>query len=447
MEEITQEVRDHMGPGFLDTWQMCLVKKDDRRACKVKAIAEGADLKKPFPLEFVSHPGLAMIKGDDIHSIGAYMLIGESTSDKVMKFTVEAGGGGADETEEQTKVREAFNKALSDAKTPEERVELADRITEHGYKNTGQLIMVPKDDGRALVFDEIKDGKFPEGNWKMTLKSHPGRAIVRGGKNLVKHDGEQAFLGDAKDAHTVKMDKNGKYIHSVDKSNFWLEIPRDQHEEGKAMWFRTKHSNNDSYFAWVANENGTVSSKNEKDLVLGYGISPASDHWNDLANSYGWKKFKTIKGFEDPTTIEKKEEPEELGKCLKLHGEDDRWIEIPYGEPVEYNFAWLRTHHGGGPHFNYTFNKDGTISPEDEADLVWGLADPTPCSKWKDVIANHIDWKLKRADKMKADAEKEEKMRNLMNKVIDEKFAGLQKIIEEQGQMIKDLQSQISKLG
>lgn len=312
---------------------MCLLKKGDPRACKVKAIAEGADLTKPFRFEFLSHPGLAMIKGDDIHGIGAYMLIGESTSEKVLQFIVSKAGGG--ETDEQAKIRQDFNKALSEAKTREERVNLADQITELGYKNTGQLILVPKDDGRALVFDACQDGVAPEGEWKMTLASHPGKAIVRGGKEHIKHDGEQAFLGDAKDAHTVKMDMKGKYIHSVDKSNFWLEIPRAQHDEDKAMWFRTKHSNNDDYFAWVINQNGTISSKSNDQLVLGYGISPNEEHWKDLSNSYGWKNFKTLKGFETPTSISDKNEVEELGKCLKLIGEMDRWIEIPYGEPIE----------------------------------------------------------------------------------------------------------------
>ena len=402
-EEVTQQVRDNMGPGFSDTYQMCLVKKGHPSACKVKAIEEGADLKQKFPLEFSSHPGLAMIKGADLHGCGNAMLIGESTDEKVMQFTVEKGGGGG-ESDEQVKIREAFNKALSEAKTGEERVALADQITEFGYKNTGQLILVPKDDGRALVFDACQDGKAPEGEWKMTLKSHPGRAIVRGDKKLIKHDGEQAFLGDAKDAHTVKMDEKGKYIHSVDKSNFWLEIPRAQHDEDKAMWFRTKHSNNDDYFGWIINENGTISSKSNDKLVLGYGISPNEEHWKDLSNSYNWKEFMTIKGFENPETSEPKEV--ELGKCLKLVDED-RWVEIPYGEAIEYNCAWLRTHHGGQEHFNYTFNKDGTISPEEEPDLVWGLADATPCSKFKDVIANHLDWKLTRAEKKKAEKEHE----------------------------------------
>lgn len=79
-------------------------------------------------------------------------------------------------------MRQDFNKALSEAKTGGERVELADQITDFGYKNTGQLILVPKDDGRALIFDACLEGKAPDGEWKMTLASHPGCAIVRGGK-------------------------------------------------------------------------------------------------------------------------------------------------------------------------------------------------------------------------------------------------------------------------
>ena len=98
-----------------------------------------------------------MIKGDNIHGIGAWMLIGDADSDKVLKFTV-ANGGSSGEDDEQADVRKRFNKALSEAKTPEERVKLADMIVEFGYKNTGQLILVPKDDGRALVFDALEGG-------------------------------------------------------------------------------------------------------------------------------------------------------------------------------------------------------------------------------------------------------------------------------------------------
>ena len=88
-----------MAPGFADTYQMCLLKKGDHRACRIKAIEYGKNLKEPFPLEFSSHPGLAMIKGENIHGIGTYMLIGEASSDKVMKFTVEKGSEGENEEE------------------------------------------------------------------------------------------------------------------------------------------------------------------------------------------------------------------------------------------------------------------------------------------------------------------------------------------------------------
>ena len=56
-------------------------------------------------------------------------------------------------------------------------------IQEYGYKNTGQIILVPKNDGRALVFEALEDKIPPTDEWKMTLKSHPGKAIVRGGND------------------------------------------------------------------------------------------------------------------------------------------------------------------------------------------------------------------------------------------------------------------------
>ena len=63
-KELADEVRYFMGPGYIDTWLMILVKRTDPRAVKVKAIEEGQDIiKTPFPLEFSSHPGLAIILG------------------------------------------------------------------------------------------------------------------------------------------------------------------------------------------------------------------------------------------------------------------------------------------------------------------------------------------------------------------------------------------------
>ena len=164
------------------------------------------------------------------------------------------------------------------------------------------------------------------------------------------------------------------------------------------MWFRTLHSSNDDYFAWVVNANGTISSKKAPKLVLGYGISPNEQHWGDLSNHYGWRECKKLEGF-DTTSGQV-----DMGKCLKIVGED-RWMEIPYASMEECNFAWLRTHHGGDPaHFSYSWNKDGTISPATRPDLVFGLADPTPCSKFRDVIANHRGWRENRAEKRAAES-------------------------------------------
>ncbi len=76
-----------------------------------------------------------------------------------------------------------------------------------------------------------------------------------------------------------------------------------------------------------------------------------------------------------------------------------------------YNFAWMRTHHGGDPaHFAYRFNKDGTISPKDEPDIVFGLADPSKCHRFKDIIANHNGWKLSRAEKKEMEKKEAEKI-------------------------------------
>ena len=48
---------------------------------------------------------------------------------------------------------------------------------------------------------------------------------------------------------------------------------------------------------------------------------------------------------------------------------------IPDGDAIVHNIAWIRTHMGKPGYFNFTFNKDGTISPEDHPDLVFGLDD------------------------------------------------------------------------
>jgi len=165
-----------------------------------------------------------------------------------------------------------------------------------GYRNTGQLILVPKGDGRQLVFEHLVGGKAPKGKFPLTLKSHAGMAIVTPGGKMNIGDGEQAFMGSARDALQVTWEY-GKYIRSAVRNQFWLEIPRDQHIADRAMWFRTLHSKNDNYFGWKINKNGTVSSKKNSKLVLGYGVSPCEQHWKDLTAHYGWTEFMEIEGF------------------------------------------------------------------------------------------------------------------------------------------------------
>merc|ERR1719454_169829 len=114
----------------------------------------------------------------------------------------------------------------------------------------------------------------------MTLKSHPGLAIVRDQK-WNKGDGELSFVGEAADAHTVKVETKSDvhWIQSCDHKNRWMEIPCAQHEEDMVMWFRTLHGRSKPHFAWKVNEDGTISSDQEKDLVLGVGLASGEGHF------------------------------------------------------------------------------------------------------------------------------------------------------------------------
>jgi hypothetical protein len=206
----------------------------------------------------------------------------------------------------------------------------------------------------------------------------------------------------------------------VEEDDFWLEVPRNQHTKEYVMWFRTLHSRNDDYFAWIINENGTISSKNNKDLVLGYGLSKIEEHWKDYTNHNDWKKYKTIEGFEKETNVEEKEES--LGPCLRMVEDHAKWMEIPYGEKKENNNLWFRSHHGGKPHFNYEFNEDGTISPEGCGKLVFGLGEAT-YHRWEGSFANHIGWKKSRKEVEKKRKEEAERLKVVVKEEVAKQFA------------------------
>ena len=70
------------------------------------------------------------------------------------------------------------------------------------------------------------------------------------------------------------------------------------------MWMRTLHSKNDDYFAWIINEDGTISSETNQDLVLGFGIANNTNHWKDTANALKWNEMKEIKGVFEVTSSE-----------------------------------------------------------------------------------------------------------------------------------------------
>jgi hypothetical protein len=100
-EDIVAEVRKNMEPGFRDTWQLILVKKGHKQAVRVHAIEQGKDLRKPFPMSFSSHPGLAMLRGPKVHGMGEIMYIGDADSKNIVNVTVEQPGGGEDPLEKE----------------------------------------------------------------------------------------------------------------------------------------------------------------------------------------------------------------------------------------------------------------------------------------------------------------------------------------------------------
>jgi len=82
-----------------------------------------------------------------------------------------------------------------------------------------------------------------------------------------------------------------------------------------------------------------------------------------------------------------------VGNKLKAVGMGDRWVEIPHADMTIHNSLWMRTNHGGQPHFSYKFNPDGTMSPDSRPDIVMGLCDPSPCARFRDCFGNHLGWK------------------------------------------------------
>ena len=130
--------------------------------------------------------------------------------------------------------------------------------------------------------------------------------------------------------------------------------------------------------------------------------------------------------------------------------DEDRWVEIPWACMDLHNITWLRTFHGGdAAHFAYSFNKDGTISPLNEPDIVFGLADPSPCDKFKDLLANHLGWKKTRAEKKIADKEKAEKIEAIVEKQVSSIVAKEHKLlwdmITAQSKLIEDLKNQVNQ--
>ena len=76
---------------------------------------------------------------------------------------------------------------------------------------------------------------------------------------------------------------------------------------------------------------------------------------------------------------------------MKLVGEN-QWLALPSGCNELNNFTCLKPFQEDNPAcFNYSFNKDGTISPIKRPDLVFGLTNPNLCEEWR-KHAEHLGW-------------------------------------------------------
>merc|ERR1711908_141608 len=132
-----------------------------------------------------------------------------------------------------------------------------------------------------------------------------------------------------------------------------------------------------------------------------------------------------------------------LGNKLNCQEHEDWWVEIPHADMSLNNNLWMRTLHGGQPHFSYKFNADGTISPEEEPDIVFGITDCSEGGRFMDTFGNHLGWKNSRAEAKEEERKKNEKLANVVkeqvNAIIDEKMAGLNDQMKAMMAMIADM--------
>lgn len=102
----------------------------------------------------------------------------------------------------------------------------AEKVAKPGFRNTGQLILVEKNDPRRCIFADLINEKSPDGKWTMKLGGKlKGKSIKKGNNpHHGGHPGEQILLGEAGEALNVKWD--GEYIKYDGDAGFYLEVPR-----------------------------------------------------------------------------------------------------------------------------------------------------------------------------------------------------------------------------
>jgi len=152
------------------------------------------------------------------------------------------------------------------------------------------------------------------------------------------------------------------------------------------MWWRTLHSRNTEFFGFKVNEDGTISSQTTPELVVGFGLAADSRAMGYVKREWHYEDNKAIAGYDEVKKDEVKKDLDWSSVYLKGVDMGNRWIEIPYGEKSLYNALWFRTKENWRGHFVYTLNKDGTISPEENPEIVMGLADASSGERTQEVI-------------------------------------------------------------
>jgi hypothetical protein len=109
----------------------------------------------------------------------------------------------------------------------------------------------------------------PQRGWQATLASHPGKALIPGGKFAHRHGfGENLALGGAPRA--LKLFFDNRSIRKLQQPGLWLNVNMNRFEAGETVIFWRLHRVQDQPHLWQANADKTISPLKAPRLVLGW---------------------------------------------------------------------------------------------------------------------------------------------------------------------------------